>query len=171
MKLTVKEGNHYDDNIFSVGPHIFKKEFKKNVRFDKSCEYTLPAYSQQNVNKLFGGYFGFFAEHKYSVRFGWRWSVSDQKIELLAYVYDGGKRNWDDQMRFPVVAQISLDESVDCSIDILKDSYVFSVKGADGQIIGQQISVAHSKITFWGITQSFYFGGDASAPHTMSVYM
>lgn len=171
MKLTIKEGNHYDNNIFSVRPHIFQKAFIKNVKFDNSCEYTLPAYSQQNVNKLFGGYFGFFAEHKYSARFGWRWSVADQKIELLAYVYDAGRRNWDDQMRFPVVAQISLDENVNCSIDILDDSYVFNVKGTDGATIGQQITVLHSKITFWGLTQSFYFGGETKAPHTMSVYM
>jgi len=170
MKLTIKKGEHYDDNLFSTWPHIAQKLFKKIVTFDKTCEYELPVYSQGNVNKLFGGYFGLFAEHKNSVRFGWRWSFADKKIELLAYVYDAGKRNWDEQMRFPVVAQIDLDETVECSICVMPDSYVFEVK-KDGKFVGEPVVVPHDRIPSWGFTQSLYFGGAEPAPHDMSVFM
>ena len=169
MKLTIKQGNHYDDNIFSSWPHLFKTAFRKTVKFDKSCEYDLPAYNSEDVNKLFGGYFGFLAEHKNSARFGWRWSKSDKKIELLAYVYNNGTRNWDEQMRFPVVAQIDLDQEVECEIWIESGRYFFSVK-LEGAIIGFK-SVFHDKIPFWGLTQSFYFGGTATAPHDMYIFM
>ena len=169
MKLTVKQGHHYNDNLFATGPHLFANCFKKTVKFDPTCEYELPEYDQEDVNKLFGGEFGLFAVHKNSARFGWRWSRSIKKIELLAYVYVDGARNWDSQMRFPVVAQIDLNEEVECEISIEKGRYFFTVK-RDGIVINFA-SVNHGPIHSWGLTHSLYFGGTESAPHDMHVYM
>jgi hypothetical protein len=168
--LVIEEGNHYDNRLFSSFPFIGKSEFKKSVQFTESCAYTLPDYNSQDVNKLFGASFGFFAIHKHSARFGWRSSRSEGKIELLAYVYDKGVRNWDAQLRFPLVASVAIGETVECSIKVTATSYIFSVKNGD-ETIGQLVAVPHSKIPSWGLTASLYFGGALPAPQTIYVFM
>jgi hypothetical protein len=168
--LIIERGKHYDNRLLSSFPFIGKSEFKKSVQFTESCSYTLPQYNSQDVSKLFGASFGFFAIHKESARFGWRYSRSEGKIELLAYVYSGGVRNWDEQLRFPVVASVAIGEAVECSIKVTATSYIFHVTQGD-ETIGQLVAVPHSKIPSWGLTASLYFGGLLPAPHTMYVFM
>jgi hypothetical protein len=168
--LIIEKGNHYDNRWFSSWPFIGKKEFKRTVEFTDSCAYTLPDYNSLDVNKLYGASFGFLGIHKRSARFGWRYSRSEQKIELLAYCYDKGERNWDAQLRFPVVAAIAIGEAVECSIKVTASSYIFHVTKGD-ETIGQLVAVAHSKLPSWGLTASLYFGGELPAPQTLYVFM
>lgn len=170
MQVTVKKGQHYNDNIFSRGLHLFTKRFKKSVTFSDSCEYTLPAYDAEDVNKLFGASFGFFAVHKNSVRFGWFWDAQDRKIRLVAYVYDNMKKNWDAQMHYPVVADVELNQSVDCIILVKEDTYILTVE-KDGVQVGQTVVVSHGKIPSYGVCQSLYFGGTETCDHDIHVYM
>jgi len=170
MELTIEKGKHYDKKLFSTWPFFGKKEFKKIVRFDKTCEYDLPDYHQSNVNKLFGASFGFFAGHVNSIRFGWFWNETDKMIDLVAYSYDNKTRNWDAQMTFPLVAQVALGQTVVCSINLTPTHYNLLVE-SDGVQIGHTVAVPHGDISSWGMTMSLYFGGEMPAPHEMHITM
>lgn len=166
----IEAGKHYDNTLFSSKPHLFQKEFKKTVQFASDCEYELPDYNQGDANKLFGACYGLRGAHYNSVRYGWRWSRSAKKIELLAYVYNQGTRNWDEQLRFPVVAQLELGRDYTCSIRVTDEAYVFHVTQGD-ETIGQIVNVPHGKLACYGWTLSLYFGGEKPAVHTMHVFM
>lgn len=179
---TIKEGAHYDDKIFSSLPY-FKTtpSIKYLIAFGADCQYTLPAIYQDNVNKLFGLQFGIkiwkdntgawdVGVHWNSARFGWRWSESDQCIELLAYVYRKSIRNWDAQLRFPVVAQVKLGDTIELEIVSTKNSYMFySLKTGETK---QCLTIPHEPQTQWfGLTHSLMFGGSVPSPHIMHVGM
>lgn len=168
--LVIEAGNHHNNSWYCLTPFITRKEFVKTVQFTESCAYTLPDYNQEDVNKLHGASFGLGAIHGSSARFGWRWSRSSQKIELLAYVYDRGIRNWDSQLRFPVVASVAIGESVRCSLRVTPTAYVFHVTQGD-QTLGQMVSVPHGRIPSWGLTSSLWFGGALPAPQTIYVFL
>ena len=178
---TIKEGSHYDDKLFSTWPWINSSSIKRYVRFQEDCQYVMLPYYQGNVNKLFGLQFGVKIQkdltgnwdvgvHWNSARFGWRWSESDQCIELLAYVYRKGIRNWDEQMRFPVVAQVKLGDVIMLEIVSDKNNYYFySQKNGEEQ---KSFIVTHESQTQWfGLTHSLMFGGTPAAPHTMHIEM
>lgn len=146
--------------------------------FHDDCEYDIPAYNQDSVNKLFGMSFGLHIHkdsngnwdgglHWDSARFGWRWSKSDKCIELLAYCYDDGVRNWDNQQRFPVVAQVQLGDEVTCCIELRGSDYLFTVTDRYGRV--NNTVVKHGDIASWGFTSGLYFGGTIPAPHEMNV--
>ena len=168
---TIKEGNHYDDKIFSTWPWIKSSpSIKYKVSFDADCRYILPAYNQGDVNKLMGLCFGYRGIHYNSARFGWRWSETDQCIELLAYVYRKGQRNWDEQMRFPVVAQVKLGDVIEIELVCTKGAYIFySQKPGEDK---KSMVIAHEpQLQWFGLTSSLFFGGEKPAPHTMHVGM
>lgn len=182
MKVhTIKEGSHYDDKIFSSWPWVKSPSMKAQVRFQEDCRYVLLPYYQDNVNKLFGLQFGIkiwkdlsrgwdIGVHWNSARFGWRWSETNQCIELLAYVYRKGIRNWDAQMRFPVVAQVKVGEVIDLEVVSDENTYYFySQKEGEAR---QVTAISHETQSQWfGITHSLMFGGTPTAPHTMHVEM
>ena len=178
----IKEGAHYDNKILSASPWLKSvPSIKYQITFSADCQYTLPTYYQDNVNKLFGLQFGFklwkdhtgawdVGVHWNSARFGWRWSETDQCIELLAYSYYNGVRNWDAQMRFPVVAQVKLGDTIELEIVSTKDSYMFysEKKGETKNCFTMQ----HGPQTQWfGLTHGLMFGGSVVAPHIMHVEM
>jgi hypothetical protein len=176
-KFTLKEGAHYHGMPpFSTLPWVGEKAISRYVTFSPECRYDSADYNSQDVNKLFGLSFGFGGVHGNSARFGWRWSNSDQCIELLAYVYVDGVRNQDAQLRFPVVAQVGLGETVKCTVGYLllqgKPEYCFWVQSIapvpNAQIKNVVVPLAASLPGF-GLTHGLYFGGELTAPHTMTV--
>lgn len=179
MEYTIKQGHHEDTRIFSSWPHIGKTSMSRYVTFHESCAYELPAYNSLDVNKLFGLSFGFFAVHENSARFGWRWNAQGQCIDLLAYVYTNGKRNWDAGMNFPVVSQVRLGEEVCCSIKLInKEFFHFEVlhnPGMGFECVEHRIATGWLKkgqaLPSYGLTHSLYFGGPKPAPHDMHITM
>ena len=155
-------------------PWLGRQRMERHVTFDASCQYDSAAYNAQDVNKLFGLSFGFGGVHDNSARFGWRWSKSDQCIELLAYVYNEGKRNRDEQLRFPVVLQVKPGEKVWCHIEATFDHesgipvYEFSAI-APGQRGGSKDVLRPAKLPCYGLTHGFYFGGELTASHDTTV--
>lgn len=157
---------------------------QRYVTFDKSCRYELPDYNSLDVNKLFGLSFGWGAYknvggpgyippvHWNSARFGWRWSRSQQCIELLAYCYVNGKRNWDEQMRFPVVTQVQLGEQVECMIQLVEGTlgpqYGFSTYKVNSPITGSAW-IGTVEQPHYGFTCGLYFGGSQPASHDIHV--
>jgi hypothetical protein len=175
-KYTIKAGEHYHQTPpLSTLPWLGKPAIARNVTFDSSCAYDSAPYNAQDVNKLFGLSFGFGGVHQNSARFGWRWSTSDQCIELLAYVYKDGQRNWDEQMRFPVIAQINLAERVECELTVIGDKtrtlFRFQVRRVFELFSHEVIVEGPRSLPKFGLTQGFYFGGELVAPHEMSVQL
>ena len=146
----------------------------RHVTFGESCRYELPDYHGENVNKLFGLSFGFGGVHHNSARFGWRWSRSQQCIELLAYCYVNGVRNWDEQKRFPVVARVLPSQTVRCEIAAAYEYingqdvpvYTFMVEGPGIHCL---LSVPRVDVPPYGLTCGLYFGGALPAPHDIHV--
>lgn len=172
-RFRLKAGKHYHClPPFSVLPWVGAQSMTRTVTFDANCQYDSAAYNGQDVNKLFGLSFGFGGVHHNSARFGWRWSKSDQCIELLAYCYLNGKRNQDEQLRFPVVAQVKPGRTVQLRIDYLYNEewlYVFTVSDKDGWYIWDEDVPAPKNLPGFGLTHGLYFGGALSASHEMTV--
>lgn len=150
----------------------------RTVTFGESCQYDSAPYNSEDVNKLFGLSFGFGGVHHNSARFGWRWSKADQCIELLAYVYNRGERNWNTQLRFPVVAQVPLGVQLDCRLLYMESNdawnyarngaqYVFTVTHPGGVDVAWV--PAPAAIASYGLTHGLYFGGSQPAPHDIHV--
>jgi hypothetical protein len=168
---TIKANHHYDTRLFSSLPFLSSKpQIKRLVTFDTSCAYTLPAYYSQDVNKLLGLAFGFRGVHYNSARFGWRYNASQDVIELLAYCYREGVKNWDAQLAFPLLATVKPGEPIELGLLSTADSYIFYTR-KPGEAT-QLFSVKHEKQVQWfGYTLSLYFGGELTAPHDMQITM
>ncbi|TGE29782.1 hypothetical protein [Hymenobacter metallicola] len=175
MRHTIKQGKHQDNRLFSSWPHLGRKSISRYVTFGESCRYTLPQYNSLDVNKLFGLSFGFFAVHENSARFGWRWNEQDQCIDLLAYCYVNGRRNWNEQMEFPLVAQVKLGQKVRLTIEKCFQwssgsslpKYAFLAE--DDGLIGCIRVVDTISVPRYGLTHSLYFGGSQPAPHDIHI--
>ena len=159
---TIKQGQHGSDMISC--PWLFKTpSLVRYVRFSDSCAYTLDAYNQLDVNKLYGASFGLSEDN--SARFGWRFV--EGMIELVAYVHDRGQLNRNEFFDFPVVMRVDLNDMARCEIKVGKSDYLFQV-----DVRGKQnaVSVPHSKLTTsYGVTRGLWFGGSQVAPHDMTV--
>ncbi len=170
---TIRQGAHYHRvPPLSTLPWVGKQAMARYVTFDASCAYDFAAYNAEDVNKLFGLSFGFGGVHHNSARFGWRWSKSAQCIELLAYVYTAGVKQWDVQLRFPVVAQVPLGRRVRCYID-LEDgadgpAYRFTAV-LDGSYGADCLVPAPAGLAHFGLTHGLYFGGALAAPQPITV--
>lgn len=170
----LKQGAHYHRMPpFSTLPWLGEKRMKRCVTFDTSCAYDSAAYNADDVNKLFGLSFGFGGVHHNSARFGWRWSKSAQCIELLAYCYVNGVRNQDAQLRFPVVAQVGLNERIELEIVACEHkgqfAYIFKVKRVHEIFDHTTVAGGPDSLPGFGLTHGLYFGGVLTAPHEMSV--
>jgi hypothetical protein len=172
-RFTIKAGKHYHGMPpLSTLPWVGAQSMTRTVVFDASCAYDSAAYNSADVNKLFGLSFGFGGVHGNSARFGWRWSMADQCIELLAYVYAEGKRNQDEQLRFPVVAQVKPGRTVQLRIEYLYNEeplFVFTVSNEAGWYIWDEDVPAPAALPSFGLTHGLYFGGVLTAPHAMTV--
>jgi hypothetical protein len=166
----LEQGKHYHQwPPFSTLLWVGEKKIERYVTFDASCAYDSVPYNATDVNKLFGLSFGFGGVHHNSARFGWRWSNGDQCIELLAYVYNAGTRNWDEQLRFPVVAQVKPGQRVYCKIQYTGGAFYFRCLNAELNIYGELNVPAPIDLPGFGLTHGVYFGGALTAPHDMSV--
>lgn len=169
----LKQGKHYHSlPPFSSLPWVGEKKMERYVTFDASCAYDSALYNATDVNKLFGLSFGFGGVHHNSARFGWRWSNGDQCIELLAYVYNAGTRNWDEQLRFPVVAQVKPGQKVLCCMNHHATGFFTFTAwlGNREKILAEPTMVpAPKSLSGFGLTHGLYFGGELTAPHDMAV--
>ena len=123
------------------------------VAFTESCRYDIDN-DQGDINKLFGiGYFPH--HHDSSVRIGWNYDLVSGKIQLWAYWYADGVR------------QYSYLRSVDIGM-----LYYFKIYIEDGEhtidAAGRMFSV-YLKPKSIGYLLRPYFGGNRKAPHTIVI--
>jgi hypothetical protein len=128
------------------------------ARFDSSAIYTtVNTANQGDINKLYGVSDCGSQHQENSARFGWRWYGG--KLEIWAYTYSNGERE------YTFVDSIRLNEYFNFEISFAESAYVFKLgnktvrlpRSCNGYASGYQLFP--------------YFGGDETAPHTITIHI
>lgn len=154
---TIQKGQQYCDKTTFVPVKCSQLSFK--VKFDSSAIYKTVADSNQyDINKLYGFGDNKADHHAYSARFGWRWS--NNALRLFAYVYNKS------EMSFKELGTAQIGAENTCSIKVSGNEYIFSLNGAE-----TKMPRASTTTLAEGYKLFPYFGGNESAPHTISIWI
>jgi len=157
IKYTIAQGNQYcDQNEFAA---VETNEMKFIVRFDSSAIYqTVSAENQNDINKLFGFSDNNSEHHKFSARFGWRWSSN--ALHLFAYVYNAA------EMISKEITTVDIGKEINCSILVNDRHYIFTTNSISIEM-PRMATTEKGK----GYQLYPYFGGDESAPHEINIWI
>lgn len=154
MEVTILKGWHYS---LGMMPKLYCEPSKISYRvtFTNSCRYDLESSDQLDINKLFG--IGYFPSHHYSsARFGWRYDLDRQQIEILAYWYIKGVR------QSASMAFVNINDPHEYSLYILTTEHILHLDDT----VTYTIPLPSQK---YGYALHPYFGGNRRAPHTMKL--
>lgn len=161
---TIKKGRHRSD-FSRIWPHIGATSVSCEVNFNPNCKYDLDSHDQMDINKLFGLSFGW--HHRNSARFGWRWDLQDNFIEILAYVYIDGTRVNEFSADIHI-GYVKPGEWNKYSLELQNGYYNFAVYNSKRKTtVSKRIEAGHTRK--WGYRLYPYFGGNQRAPHTMNI--
>ena len=150
--ITIKRGTH---SPFRIPCVTTDPEVRYRVAFLDSCRYSIGA-DQGDINKLFGlGYLPH--HHNNSVRFGWRYDLNVDMVEVFAYWYDQGERGWQ-SMFFAAIGQVD-----HYAIRKLGDCHVLEARHNTFRVPVRPKTV--------GYLLRPYFGGNIRAPHDIHIQM
>lgn len=181
MVFKIPKGRH-TSKPFRFWAWFRKKTFNWNVQFHTSCAYDLNGVDQSDTNKLCGvGYLSKLrlVKHKYfnrfwfytfeplhwtdSARFGWRYDLQTNQIEILAYCYVNRNR---------IIKPICFcDLEVPYRLTLTIDNGVYTFKCLDADIdhiIGMAMVNSRNYKNF-KYRLGVFFGGNQPAPHTMYI--
>jgi len=157
IQYTILKGQQYCDKTIFVPVKSSEISFK--VKFDSSAIYRTVADSNQyDINKLLGFSDNNADHHAYSARFGWRWS--NNALRIFAYDYNSGI------MSFKELGTVQIGVENSCSIKVSGNEYIFSLNGAE-----TKMPRASTTALAEGYKLFPYFGGNESAPHTISIWI
>jgi hypothetical protein len=147
MRYKIKKGEHSSDRIFPFLTFSNKHVF--DVSFIGSFMYKIK--KQKDTNKLIG-FSDSWYHHRNSVRVGWRWNNVVGNVELMAIIYNNGKRTIKHLKFLPSSKRVLI------KIEITPNNYL--------------IKINHEEFLFertskWGFIRYGlfpYFGGDTVAP-------
>ena len=139
--------------------HIIKRSFM----FTDSCKYLLDENDQLDWNKLYGVSFGLFGIHKNSARFVWRYNPKINKIQIGAYWYLDGYRNW------WLLCSVEPDKLINFKITILYDSVVFTVLDDLVPIAKYVLYTPETLLKKNKYRCGIYFGGNKKAPQKIEI--
>jgi len=157
IKYTIRAGQQYCDQ--SVYKQTNYTELKFAVKFDSTAIYqTSSAANQLDVNKLYGFSDNNDDHHRFSARFGWRWS--DGGLHLFGYTYNSGEMNYEE------LGTISIGAEYACAIKLTAAYYIFTLNDSS-------INMPRSSSTATAIGYKLYpfFGGDEAAPHDINIWI
>ncbi|MDO6389021.1 hypothetical protein Q4E40_02695 [Pontibacter sp. BT731] len=162
MIYTIKKGRHYSTNWVGMLWRLVRgwREFpqhKARVTFDDNC--LTPSQDADDINKLFGLSHGL-DHHKESARFGWR--AKGDRIEILTYVYKGGKRYYE-----PLIEVVPF-EDVYLELCRTKEGWKFTASGYGFTIEQKTVQTLAGFPLFYKRLYP-YFGGTYPAPETMKI--
>ncbi len=160
MIFTIKEGNHFSDQLCFKLSNIFNFSGSQafTVTFTDSCAYKLESkQDQEDINKLFGFSCGW--HHKNSARFGW--SFVNRKIQLWAYYYNNSRRS------YTHITSLDFNKPYQLRLTALESCYEFIVDS-------DYVAVALLKVPRRGRKTIGYnlwpfFGGNNPAPHDIKI--
>jgi hypothetical protein len=145
----------------SLLPNIYvnKSVIEASYNFLGTCRYYLPGEDQHDINKLIGLSFSL-SPHDNSIRIGWRYVPTVDKIELLLYMYVDGVRQ-----EFKHLTYMNFNARGVIRWTRISDSWsTIWINGAfyEVEIPGHWPN---------GISYALgiYFGGNRPAPHRMEI--
>ncbi len=151
----ILKGNHYCNGNYY--PPFADTALYFTVVFDSSAIYhfTDPATMYDN-NKLYGFADNGSFHQQFSARFGWRWF--NNQLQLAAYTYNNGV------VSILQLGKVDLGVENKCAIVVKGDHYNFIVNG-----IATSVPRASQTKEAVGYKLYPYFGGNATAPHTITI--
>jgi hypothetical protein len=157
-QYTIAAGAHYCvPNPFT---QVSLTELRFQVYFDSSCRYTtVDPKNQIDINKLYGFSDNNSFHQLFSARIGWRWL--NEKLELVAYVYNNG--SW----TFSPITTVAVGAVHQCTIRVVGGNYAFMVNNAAPVIMPRASKAAVAQ----GYMLYPYFGGDEVAPHQVRIFI
>lgn len=186
MKILIKKGTHralnqrrgIDLNIFGIG------SMAALVTFTKESKYILNNQDDQDDwNKLFGKSWGFsplfkqFEMHENSSRWVWRYNTRSNMFQISPYVYHNGIRIHQGIGSYGII-NLKVDEPVFLAIVPDKDKqfvhfrYTKDIQNLDANAYPENLitldSVYQNIPSTRGFTDSGFFGGNQTPPHTIS---
>lgn len=159
LPVTIPTGKHYS-RPRRLQLHWRKTELIREIKFNSSVKYNLYSVDQWDINKLFGISYGY--HHHNSVRFGWRWNLKENKLEILAYIYINKKRIQDS------LAFIDLHQDYQFKIIKQEHQYLLSIIDPETSQTIVHKTYPAGKGCPLGYLLHPYFGGNCSAPHKIT---
>lgn len=157
MKYTIIKGAQYcDRSNFDL---VRTSLLSFTVKFDSTAIYsTVNPNNQADINKLYGFSDNNALHHDFSARFGWNWS--NNALRLYGYIYNNGT------MSFKELGTVTVGSENSCSIKVSNNTYVFSLNG-------KSVTMPRASTTPQGEGYKLYpyFGGEETAPHTISIWI
>ena len=154
MTYTCFKGMHW---FLPVLPRFYwnKKQYDWTVNFDSSCAYNLGDDDQYDWNKLVG-VSQHFNPRVNSIRFGWRYNLTNNLIEIASY------KETNYHFEFSTIASVELNKDVKLTIQLYSDLVALNVN--------DNIYVTSFKMDKKLLMRANpYFGGNNTAPHKMSL--
>lgn len=154
ISYVIQKGNHSSNQ--SVLRPVTTSNMRFVVRFDSTAIYTnTNPINQGDINKLWGFSEGFDNQFN-SARIGWSWN--NNALRLFAYTYKNGTRF------FKEISTVPLYSDINCSIAVAGNEYIFTVNKT---IVYMERALSTDQAS--GLQQFPYFGGDETAPHTITI--
>ncbi len=150
--MTIRQGCH---SVIALPSIVTDNDVTYRIQFTESCRYNIGS-EQYDINKLFGiGYAPH--HHKNSVRFGWRYDLKSDMIEILAYWYLNGIRYWH-PLNF-----VAIGANNHYQITRFADRHDLSLKFETFSVPVRNRGI--------GYLLRPYFGGNMPAPHDITINM
>lgn len=168
--FTIKKGANYSSPRLYTA-HTGISTMERTVTFDSSCVYSFGTNDDGDINKTFGWGVGLTSRH--SVRIGWN-CKSGYAIDLYAYLHYNGSR-WmipkdssSNKQRADLIGKgWQLNVPITCRIHRARDGINFeAIQPPRKETL--YIRFANFPDGF-GFYQWPYFGGNMSAPQTMTI--
>ena len=156
-KFTITQGNNFSNNNIYVP--IFYSELKFLAKFDSSAIYTTVDPGRQNdINKLYGFSDNNTTHHRFSARFGWRWS--NNALRIFGYIYNNGIRDSKE------LGTVAIGYENNYSIKVTPTAYQFLLNGKVDSLPRSSTTIKAEGYKLYP-----YFGGNESAPHTINIFI
>lgn len=161
----VIEAGKHDSRIVN-GSSIDKiRTLKSNnlvftARFDQTARYNLNNNDQYDINKLMGFSEANSLHHDNSARFGWRYNIENDNIEIFSYIYREG------ELSYNKLSEVAINETIEYQINLFDNEYEFVINGfsyREDRRINQEVGIYYRLFP--------YFGGDEVAPHDINIYI
>lgn len=152
----IKEGHHSAKGIHVETLTSDHLDFK--ARFDGTCIYALQSRDQYDINKLYGFSDCNTGHSENSARFGWRWSVDRNKLEIFAYVHNDGN------ITHKYISDAEIGQEGSYSIYVVGDKYNFNF---NGRLITMTRGCNSQRSVRYILYP--YFGGTQKAPHNVYI--
>jgi hypothetical protein len=136
-------------------------QFSFTARFDESARYDLGNNNQYDINKLMGFSDCNSLHHENSIRFGWRYSIEKDNIEIFAYAYSNSVMN------FHYMGDVAINETAFYQIQITDQSFLLQI---NGEVSFELERTANCDKGLYYMLFP-YFGGDEVSPHDVSIFI